>query len=139
VLADANAIDNAMAGIRALEQFMRRSFQKAPNKSPIRRRGRAGLVATQQSFCAAEPLRDPFNETAVSDLEGPRTLRATRFLVLHPSAVTYFHLTPAVVLTLVPKHELRKHIQLVFTDRSELMVGRDYGVVSLSTRRLADL
>jgi len=44
-----------------------------------------------------------------------------------------------VVSTLVPKHELRKHIQLVLTDRSELMVGRDYGVVSLSTRRLADL
>lgn len=39
----------------------------------------------------------------------------------------------------IPKHELRKHVQLVLTDRSELMAGRDYGVVSPSTWRLADL
>lgn len=39
----------------------------------------------------------------------------------------------------VPKRELRKHIQLVLTDRSDLMAGRDYGVVSPSTWRLADL
>lgn len=39
----------------------------------------------------------------------------------------------------IPKRELRKHVQLVLTDRSDLMVGRDYGVVSPSTWRLADL
>lgn len=39
----------------------------------------------------------------------------------------------------IPRGELRKHVQLVLTDRSDLMAGRDYGVVSPSTWRLADL
>ncbi|MBW8834542.1 MAG: LysR family transcriptional regulator [Burkholderia sp.] len=39
----------------------------------------------------------------------------------------------------IPRSELAKHVQLVLTDRSDLMAGRDYGVVSRSTWRLADL
>lgn len=39
----------------------------------------------------------------------------------------------------ISRHELAKHVQLVLTDRSELMAGRDYGVMSPSTWRLADL
>ena len=39
----------------------------------------------------------------------------------------------------IPRRELAKHVQLVLTDRSDLMAGRDYGVVSPSTWRLADL
>ena len=39
----------------------------------------------------------------------------------------------------IPKRELAKHVQLVLTDRSDLTVGHDYGVVSPSTWRLADL
>lgn len=39
----------------------------------------------------------------------------------------------------IPKRELVKHVQLVLTDRSNLLVGRDYGVFSPSTWRLADL
>lgn len=39
----------------------------------------------------------------------------------------------------IPKRELAKHVQLVLTDRSALMAGRDYGVFSPSTWRLADL
>lgn len=39
----------------------------------------------------------------------------------------------------LPRRELAKHVQLVLTDRSELMAGRDYGVMSPSTWRLADL
>ena len=39
----------------------------------------------------------------------------------------------------IPKSELAKYVQLVLTDRSELSVGRDYGVMSPSTWRLADL
>jgi DNA-binding transcriptional LysR family regulator len=39
----------------------------------------------------------------------------------------------------IPREELGKHIQLVLTDRSQLMVGRDYGVLSPTTWRLADL
>ncbi|MCU1736837.1 MULTISPECIES: LysR family transcriptional regulator [Pseudomonas] len=38
-----------------------------------------------------------------------------------------------------PRHELAKHIQLVLTDRSELMIGQDFGVLSPLTWRLADL
>src|SRR5580704_6363955 len=39
----------------------------------------------------------------------------------------------------IPRHEMAKHLQLVLTDRSDLMTGRDFGVVSPSTWRLADL
>ncbi len=39
----------------------------------------------------------------------------------------------------IPKKELAKHVQLVLTDRSELTAGKDYGVASASTWRLADL
>lgn len=39
----------------------------------------------------------------------------------------------------IPRRELAKHLQLVLTDRSDLMAGHDYGVVSPSTWRLADL
>jgi DNA-binding transcriptional LysR family regulator len=39
----------------------------------------------------------------------------------------------------IPRSELGKHVQLVLTDRSELMTGRDYGVVSPTTWRLGDL
>ena len=39
----------------------------------------------------------------------------------------------------IPKSEAAKYVQLVLTDRSDLMAGHDYGVVSSSTWRLADL
>lgn len=39
----------------------------------------------------------------------------------------------------IPKRELAKHIQLVLTDRSNLLVGKDFGVFSPKTWRLADL
>lgn len=39
----------------------------------------------------------------------------------------------------IPKRELAKHVQLVLTDRSSLMSGKDYGVLSPLTWRLADL
>ena len=39
----------------------------------------------------------------------------------------------------IARRELAKHVQLVLTDRSQLMVGRDFGVSSPSTWRLADL
>jgi len=39
----------------------------------------------------------------------------------------------------IPRHELAKHVQLVLTDRSTLLAGRDFGVHSPSTWRLADL
>lgn len=39
----------------------------------------------------------------------------------------------------IPKSELAKHVQLVLTDRSELSAGREFGVISPATWRLADL
>lgn len=39
----------------------------------------------------------------------------------------------------IPRHEVARHIQLVLTDRSDLTAGRDFGVASPATWRLADL
>jgi len=39
----------------------------------------------------------------------------------------------------IPKSELARHVQLVLTDRSSLTKGREFGVLSPSTWRLADL
>jgi DNA-binding transcriptional LysR family regulator len=39
----------------------------------------------------------------------------------------------------VPAAELRKHVQLVLTDRTDLSAGREFGVVSPRNWRLADL
>jgi DNA-binding transcriptional LysR family regulator len=39
----------------------------------------------------------------------------------------------------IPRRELAKYVQLVLTDRSDLTAGRDFGVASASTWRLADL
>ena len=39
----------------------------------------------------------------------------------------------------IPRAELERHVQLVLTDRSNLTEGREFGVISPSTWRLADL
>jgi DNA-binding transcriptional LysR family regulator len=39
----------------------------------------------------------------------------------------------------IPKEVLGKHTQIVLTDRSELSAGRELGVMSPTTWRLADL
>lgn len=40
---------------------------------------------------------------------------------------------------LIPREELARHIQLILTDRSELSAGREFGIMSPLTWRLADL
>ena len=40
---------------------------------------------------------------------------------------------------LIPKEELARHVQLVLTDRTELSMGREFGVMSPATWRLGDL
>jgi DNA-binding transcriptional LysR family regulator len=45
----------------------------------------------------------------------------------------------AMIEGVIPKSELAKHVQLVLTDRSDLTVGREFGVMSPSTWRLGDL
>ena len=39
----------------------------------------------------------------------------------------------------IPAEELARHVQPVLTDRCDLSAGREFGVMSPSTRRLADL
>jgi DNA-binding transcriptional LysR family regulator len=45
----------------------------------------------------------------------------------------------AAISGVIPKTELARHVQLVLTDRSELSAGREFGVISPSTWRFADL
>jgi len=45
----------------------------------------------------------------------------------------------ALVSGVIPKTELARHVQLVLTDRSDLTVGREFGVMSPLTWRLGDL
>jgi DNA-binding transcriptional LysR family regulator len=45
----------------------------------------------------------------------------------------------AAISGVITKTELAKHVQLVLTDRSELSAGREFGVMSPSTWRFADL
>ena len=45
----------------------------------------------------------------------------------------------ALISGVIPKTELVKHVQLVLTDRSDLTVGREFGVMSPLTWRLGDL
>jgi DNA-binding transcriptional LysR family regulator len=40
---------------------------------------------------------------------------------------------------MVPRSELAKHVQIVLTDRTELSKGREFGVMSAQTWRIADL
>jgi DNA-binding transcriptional LysR family regulator len=73
-------------------------------------------------------------------------------LPLLPSGLTAERLTGVVMVMvaarehplarhqgIIPKSELAKHVQLVLTDRSSLSKGREFGVMSPSTWRLADL
>ena len=39
----------------------------------------------------------------------------------------------------IPKDELARHMQIVLTDRTELSAGREFGVMSSSIWRVADL
>jgi DNA-binding transcriptional LysR family regulator len=45
----------------------------------------------------------------------------------------------AAIKRLISKSELGQHVQLVLTDRTELSKGREFGVMSPHTWRLADL
>jgi DNA-binding transcriptional LysR family regulator len=45
----------------------------------------------------------------------------------------------ALISGVIPKTELARHVQLVLTDRSDLTVGREFGVMSPLTWRLGDL
>jgi DNA-binding transcriptional LysR family regulator len=85
-------------------------------------------------------------------LDGITSFGIVGSLPLLPSSLTAERLTGVPMLMvaardhplaqyqgIIPKSELSKHVQLVLTDRSSLSKGREFGVMSPSTWRLADL
>jgi len=68
---------------------------------------------------------------------GPMTLERLQGLPMIMVAAREHPL--ALFKGVIPKTELAKHVQLVLTDRSELTVGREFGVMSPHTWRLGDL
>jgi len=88
-------------------------------KPLLERRCTLGVIGSLPEVPAelhAEPLRDVPFVTLVNPAHPLASLRGT-----------------------ITKAVLRKHVQLVLTDRTDLTVGRDYAVVSPLTWRLADL
>src|ERR1700730_16184705 len=85
-------------------------------------------------------------------LEGRCSIGVIGSLPVIPDTVTYEQL-PGITFLMVaardhaltsyrgkiPKEVLGKHTQIVLTDRSELSLGREFGVMSPATWRLADL
>jgi DNA-binding transcriptional LysR family regulator len=71
--------------------------------------------------------------TAPEQLTRERLLGVAMEVVAAPTHPLAAHPGP------VPLALLRQHVQLVLTDRSELSQGRDFGVLSPNTWRLADL
>ena len=85
-------------------------------------------------------------------LNGSASIGVVGSLPIMPPSLTAERLTGVALLMvaakdhplaqfegMIPKSELAKHVQLVLTDRSELSAGREFGVMSPSTWRLADL
>ena len=69
----------------------------------------------------------------------PHSITLERLLGLPMIMVAAREHPLAAINGVIPKTELAKHIQLVLTDRSELTVGREFGVMSPLTWRLGDL
>ena len=69
----------------------------------------------------------------------PDSITLERLQGLHMILVAAREHPLAMFPGVIPKAELAKHVQLVLTDRSELTVGREFGVMSPLTWRLGDL
>ncbi len=85
-------------------------------------------------------------------LDGAASLGVVGSLPIMPSSVTGERLIGVAFVMVasrdhplasfegtIPKSELARHVQLVLTDRSTLSSGREFGVMSSQTWRLADL
>jgi DNA-binding transcriptional LysR family regulator len=85
-------------------------------------------------------------------LNGTASIGVVGSLPIMPASLTGERLTGVALLMVaapdhplalyngtIPKSELAKHVQLVLTDRSDLSAGREFGVISPATWRLADL
>ena len=69
----------------------------------------------------------------------PASLSAERLTSIQMVMVAAREHPLAAIKGVIPKTELAKHVQLVLTDRSSLSKGREFGVLSPQTWRLADL
>ena len=69
----------------------------------------------------------------------PASLTAERLASIQMVMVAAREHPLASYVGVIPKSELSKHVQLVLTDRSSLSKGREFGVLSPQTWRLADL
>jgi DNA-binding transcriptional LysR family regulator len=110
----------------------------------------ATLTAAVKAFHVAFPLTPMRLYVAVLDerctlgLSGQLASAPPRFTEESLLMVPLIHVTSpqhplATYGRPIPASELSKHIQLVLTDRSTLSKGRDLGVLSTRTWRLADL
>jgi DNA-binding transcriptional LysR family regulator len=112
-------------------------------------------IAAFQAEFPATPLRlyvEALGATLLPVLDGTCSLGVTGSLALAPPRITSETLLTVKMGPVVsPRHELAaflgpiptsvlaRHTQLVLTDRSELSRGREFGVFSPRTWRLADL
>jgi DNA-binding transcriptional LysR family regulator len=112
------------------------------------------IVAFQTEF-PATPLRmyvEALGATLLPVLDGTCSLGVTGSLELAPPQLTREGLRGVKLgMVVSPRHELAafagpiptaalsRHVQLVLTDRSDLSRGREFGVLSPKTWRLADL
>jgi DNA-binding transcriptional LysR family regulator len=118
----------------------------------------ATLTAAVMAFHAAFPLTplrlyaETLGAVMQSVLDGRSTLGLSGELAMAPPLFTQEPIlrVPLIHVTSplhplanygrpIPTNELTKHIQLVLTDRSTMTQGRDLGVLSQRTWRLADL
>lgn len=118
----------------------------------------ASLTAAVSAFHAAFPLTplrlyaETLGAVMQAVLDGRCTLGVSGELAMAPPRFTQEPLlkVPLIHVTSprhplasygrpIPASELTRHVQLVLTDRSDLTKGRDLGVVSARTWRLADL
>jgi DNA-binding transcriptional LysR family regulator len=98
-------------------------------------------------------LVDNMGAAAEQVLEGRSSLGVLSPLVARHPAMIFKGISPQVQLTIVaapchplaawegviPVEELSRHVQLVLTDRSTLLAGQDFGVLSPQTWRIGDL
>ena len=69
----------------------------------------------------------------------PDNVHSEALLDVHFATVVAPHHALAAVRGPVPRAQIAEHVQLVLTDRTTLTAGRDFGVMSPVTWRLADL
>lgn len=99
------------------------------------------VVHTEALGGVAKLVRDRVCQLGVSTYlpEYPRELEQRTLASIPMCAVVGKHHPLSTAKHALSNTELRQHVQLVLSDRSELTAGRDFGVVSTRTWRLGDL